>query len=164
MPRKTKKQKMRAHHKHIQVRPPAPMTGSLIDVSYLDNIHYPDWRGRAIIDKDTGIGFTLFANNRVTLEWSDEFNSWINAEPSCSCFNGIDWIPTQCMIHADRYRHVDIPEENFGKITYIVDPLHPQQKCKAYINTKTLEGNDKYSEEYVRVEWRDEFDCWVKIN
>lgn len=119
MPRKTRKQKMRAHRKHIQVRPQVVRPAEITDLS-------------------------------------------------CSCYLGDNEAyfsadPAWCRnpVHVAAYQHVDIPKGMQVKVTYIINPLRPQYKSQAYINKHTGEGNNKHTDEYVRVEWRDEFDCWV---
>ena len=87
----------------------------------------------------------------------------------CNCWLESDYIftdPEWCNnpLHRAQYQHVDIPKGTQIKVTYITDPPNPLYKSQAYINEHTGEGNNKYTGEYVKVEWQETFDCWVKIN
>lgn len=118
MPRKTKKQKLRARRTHI------PLSPAKLEAERQALLKCNCW----------------LDNDRVIL-----------TDPQF-CNNPL---------HQAQYQHVDIPPSLQVKVTYITDPRHPRYKSHAYINEHTGEGNNKHTGEYVKVEWRDEFDCWV---
>lgn len=72
--------------------------------------------------------------------------------------------PRTCVLHKHLYQNVDIPMGLQAKVTYIRDLKVPTWKSQAYINELTGEGNDKHTDEYVKLEWRDDLDCWLATN
>jgi hypothetical protein len=56
-----------------------------------------------------------------------------------------------------------VPTEHWGKVTYLLRGGGGHHRSSAYIDLRTLEGENKYTDERVQLIWDDDLDCYVEI-
>jgi len=56
-----------------------------------------------------------------------------------------------------------VPTDHWGKVKYLMLGGGGPHRSTAYIDLRTLEGENKYTEERVQVIWDDDLDCYVEV-